>query len=114
MKDSGKKMSQTILQQPCRGSVAARCAGTMKLETSACNTSQLVAPVTYRAPKTVLDFFKPKPASHSQEKSKKRNSSEALHEIQVNGGDSVKRVKSEPGDSRRTRNVQMLISSTLW
>ena len=51
----------------------------------------------FRAPKTVLDFFKAKPAEHSQERSKKRDSSEALHEIQVNGADFAKRIKAEPG-----------------
>lgn len=102
-------MPRTVLQESYRGSDSARCAGTMKLETSACNLLQLVAPVTYRAPKTVLDFFKPKPASNTQDKCKKRNSSEALHEIQVNGGDSIKRVKSEPGDSLRTKNCTAVV-----
>lgn len=39
------------------------------------------------------------PAEQSQDKSKKRNSSEALHEIQVNSTGVVKRVKAEPGES---------------
>ena len=46
----------------------------------------------------MLDFFKAKPAEHSQDRSKKRDSSEALHEIQVNGADFAKRVKAQPGE----------------
>ena len=51
-----------------------------------------------RAPKTVLDFFKPKPNEQKEEKqSRKRSSSEALHKIQVNGGSAVKHIKLEEG-----------------
>lgn len=57
----------------------------------------MLVSICCRAPKTVLDFFKPKAAAQGQDK-KKRNSSEALHEIQVNGRSPVKRIKAEPGE----------------
>ena len=48
----------------------------------------------------MLDFFKPKPNEQKEEKqSKKRSSSEALYEIQVNGGSAVKHIKLEAGES---------------
>ena len=48
----------------------------------------------------MLDFFKPKPNEQREEKqSRKRSSSEALHEIQVNGGSAVKHIRLEDGDS---------------
>ena len=48
----------------------------------------------------MLDFFKPKPNEQQEERqSKKRSSSEALHEIQVNGRSTVKHIKLENGDS---------------
>ena len=55
-----------------------------------------------RAPKTVLDFFKPKPVEQREgNQSRKRSSSEALHEIQVNGASAVKHIKLENGDSSK-------------
>ena len=48
----------------------------------------------------MLDFFKPKPnEQHEDKQSKKRSSSEALHEIQVSGGSAVKHIKLEDGES---------------
>ena len=96
---------RSALQASCRCSAAGRWAAAVN-STTTCHFSVTAGElVMYRAPKTVLDFFKPKPASHSQDQSRKRNSSEALHEIQVNGGASAKRIKPEPGEPPSTRRL---------